>query len=240
MIPNIALLIKLQEIDSKIDKLNQEKISIPTLIEAAKIEFNTEQEASNILKKQLTAKQLEKKNLELDLAKIEEKIDKYNLELNSVKSNEVYKNVLEVIKNEKQRQSDLEDKILVDFDDLDSLLESVNAEKTKLAEIEKKYEDQKNTLELRTQEIDQEIIQLNDGRSNAVSDINNISLVSIYDKVRAHRNGFTLVKVRQESSSCSGCNMHLPPQKIADIQVSSQPILCDNCNRILYLEPENQ
>ncbi len=44
---------------------------------------------------------------------------------------------------------------------------------------------------------------------------------------------------RAHNGACTACYMALRPQIMADVRRGNEVITCDNCNRILYYEPEN-
>ncbi|MCP4482155.1 MAG: hypothetical protein GY817_05085 [bacterium] len=235
MISKLELLVKLQAIDLKILQLTKEKKESAGLIEEAKKVFSEEKIIMSTIKKLVIKKQLEKKQLELELAETESNIDKHNTELNTVKSNQLYHTILEIIKNEKQKQSDLEDKILQEFDDIDHIQAEVDSETEKLKTKEQEYHTKKMDIETRYQEIEHELLSLSNERENQVTNIDP-SVLKVYDKIHTHKKGLTLAKINTEFSSCTGCNMHIPPQKISEVSLATTPIFCENCNRILYIE----
>jgi hypothetical protein len=234
-------MIKLQALDKVIRKLELEKKDIPTILEQSQQKITTEKQKLEDVKKILIDKQLEKKALELELATIEENIKKHNIELNSVKSNDRYKAIIEIVNNEKFKKSEVEDKILADFDDVDMITSNINKEKESLKNFEQEFETTKIELESKLATIDDEIQKIITDREVVLKNINDTSVVELYEKIRAHQNGQGLSEVDVETSSCSSCNMSLPFQKINDIMSSEQPVLCENCSKILYiLKKENQ
>jgi len=235
MLKNIESLIKLQDVDKAIRHLELEKKDIPNILNQSQEKINTEKQNLEDVKKILTDKQLEKKSFDLELATIEENIKKHNIELNSVKSNDRYKAIIDIINNEKCNKSLLEDKILADFDDLDLFSENVNKEKEKLKQIEQEFEMKKIELEDKLKTIDVELENLSTNRLSILESIEDKNLIELYEKIRANQNGIGISALDTETSSCSSCHMSLPFQKINDVMASENAILCENCSKILYV-----
>jgi predicted nucleic acid-binding Zn-ribbon protein len=59
-----------------------------------------------------------------------------------------------------------------------------------------------------------------------------------YEMIFSRRGGVAVVPVR--GGTCQGCHMHVPPQLYNLIQRNEQVILCPNCQRMLYWQPEGE
>jgi hypothetical protein len=59
-----------------------------------------------------------------------------------------------------------------------------------------------------------------------------------YEMIFSRRGGVAVVPVR--GGTCQGCHMHVPPQLYNQIQRNEQLILCPNCQRMLYWQPEGE
>lgn len=59
-----------------------------------------------------------------------------------------------------------------------------------------------------------------------------------YEMIFSRRGGVAVVPVR--GGTCQGCHMHVPPQLYNQIQRNEQVILCPNCQRMLYWQPEGE
>ena len=241
MLIKIESLIKLQEIDALIKKLETEKKKIPSILSDYEQKIKSQKEVLEITKNNMLTKQLEKKNLELELSNIEETIKKHNIELNSVKSNDRYRAVIDAIKSEKQKKSDLEDNILSDFDDVDTINIDLAKEKENVKILEDEFNQKKAELDKKIAELEKTIQDLLSQKKEVEDSIDDKHLVDFYNRIRTHQAGIGLAEVDMVTSSCKACNVYLPFQKINDIISSKQPTLCENCSRILYvLEKEKK
>lgn len=59
-----------------------------------------------------------------------------------------------------------------------------------------------------------------------------------YEMIFSRRGGVAVVAVQR--GTCQGCHMHVPPQLFNQIQRNEQIILCPNCQRMLFWQPESQ
>jgi uncharacterized protein len=57
-----------------------------------------------------------------------------------------------------------------------------------------------------------------------------------YEMIFSRRGGVAVVAVR--GGTCQGCHMHVPPQLYNQIQRNEQLILCPNCQRMLFWQPD--
>jgi len=72
-------------------------------------------------------------------------------------------------------------------------------------------------------------------RQELVKTINPDAL-ALYEKLLKTRAPQVLVPVKAAEKVCTGCNIQLTEQVIADIMMSDRLVLCETCARILYLD----
>ncbi|MCM8791884.1 MAG: C4-type zinc ribbon domain-containing protein [Candidatus Omnitrophica bacterium] len=231
----IRRLIELQNVDSQIFALREEKESKPAEIEALNNAFEekkkqltqTEREIQNLLK--------EKKDKELELTSKEEQIKKLQIQLYQLKTNKEYTAMLKEIEIAKADISLQEDKILEIIDKIDIKQKELQQEKENLAEEEKNFNREKNKIEIRIKEIEERLATLEIKRKDIVADIQPQILMQ-YERILKNRDGLAIVKVN--NNSCEGCNMTLPPQMVNLIKMYERIISCEICQRMLYIEED--
>lgn len=59
-----------------------------------------------------------------------------------------------------------------------------------------------------------------------------------YEMIFSRRGGVAVVVIQR--GICTGCHMNIPPQLFNQIQRNEQVILCPNCQRMLYWQPERE
>ena len=106
-------LIELQDIDSKIDDANNNIEKISGEINLLQETLVKKKEQIESAKKDITSSDILKKEKEVEIALIDEKIKKHNMELNAVKTNDAYKALLTEIETGKNEKLKIEDELLV-------------------------------------------------------------------------------------------------------------------------------
>jgi len=229
----ITNLSKLQDLDTEIYSLKQEKAAKPEAVKALEAAFEAKKQHMAELEKSALDLQKQKKDKELELASKEEAVKKLQTQLYQLKTNKEYQAMLQQIQDGKADASVIEDKILEVLDKADKLKSEVEQEKQRLKEEEKIFNDQKKVVQDRVKVIEDRLAQLEAQREQAVPGIDP-KILSQYDRILANRDGLAIVKVK--NNSCGGCNMYVPPQVINLIKMYERMITCEVCNRILSID----
>ena len=230
----IKNLIKLQELDSQIISLEDEKEKLPRELEEEKSICDDFQNQANELKRELDGLQLKRKEKEIDLESKEEHIEKFQSQLYQVKTNKEYTALQNEINSIKADNSIIEEETLKFLEEIDSKEEEL---KSKRAEVEQKKKalDLKNKeAEKKLFELERELKRLKNDREEFIPRIEKQVLLK-YEKILKVK-GSSLALVKIKDSSCQGCFMNLRPQLIHEVKLGEKIIICENCSRIIYLE----
>lgn len=231
----IKKLVDLQKIDSDIYLLNKDLEEKPQLVEELKAEYESKKARLHELEEKEKEIQVKRKDDELELQAKEDDITKANAQLSEIKTNKEYTAKISEIENIKADKSQIEEKILISYDEMEGLTAEIDDEKKVLAEEEKKYLDKKK-------EVDNEVLQIKDrikvleGQRNQIVPNIDKDQVSLYEKILKHKEGQAIVPV--QGSTCGGCYMNVTPQQINAIKMHEELVQCEMCNRILYIEED--
>jgi len=228
-------LIQLQAIDTQIYRLNEEKKSQPQEIEALKSAFEAKKENLAKLEKVSLDLQKEKKDRELELGSKEENAKKLQGQLFQLKTNKEYNTMLQQIQDAKADGSMIEDKILESMDKIEKARLDIERERKKLQQEEQEFNAQKKKVDDRIKEIDEKLAQLDIQRKQSVPAIDT-KILAQYERILQNREGLAIVSVKD--NTCSGCNMFMPAQVINSIKMYEKIMVCDVCNRILFIGDE--
>lgn len=231
----IARLSRLQEIDSEIYFLKQEKEVKPAEIKALELAFEEKKKHLAELDKGLLDLQKQRKERELELASQEENVKKLQAQLYTLKTNKEYQAMLTEINGAKADASMIEDKILEIFSQADKVKAEADQEKARLKDEEAKFSEQKNKVDIRVKEIDDRLAQLEAQKKQASVDIDH-KILKQYERILTSRDGLAIAEVR--NNSCKGCNMLVPAQVINLIKMYQRIVTCEVCNRMLYIKDE--
>ena len=228
----IVALVKLQELDSEIYALNNEKTAEPQEINALEIVFESKKQGLAELEKKSLELQKERKERELELGSNAEAVKKLQGQLYSLKTNKEFQTMQKQIADTQADGSVIEEKILISFEESDKIKSQIEQENLKLKDEEKVFTQGKNKIELRVKEMDERLSQLAVQRKQIIPDIDPKMLLE-YERILNSRDGLAIVTVK--GNSCGGCNMLVPPQVINLIKMYEHIITCEMCNRILYI-----
>ncbi|MDR1523315.1 MAG: C4-type zinc ribbon domain-containing protein [Endomicrobium sp.] len=228
---HLEMLYDLQSYDNKINNLNKQIQEAILDIERKKEDLQNRRTELDNIKRSFVEINSIKKEKEAFLNSKEELISRHSLELNTVKSNEVYKALLLEIEKIKADKSIIEDEIL-------QLMDTVDKEALVIKNLEKDFQDFDSKIKRDILEIEslienkkKEIAIVEVDRQKQESKINK-SIFLQYERLREGRDGIGLVLV--DGESCGACGMVLRPQLINQAQKAQELVFCDNCSRILF------
>jgi len=228
----ITGLVRLQELDSEIYALNNEKDSKPIEIKAIEDAFEAKKQNLLLLEKNSLEVQKQRKEKELELASNAEAVKKLQGQLYSLKTNKEFQTMLQQIADAKADGSLIEEKILISFEESDKIKAQIDQENLNLKQEEKVFLESKEKVQLRVKEIDQRLNQLQAQRQQITPAIDP-KMLSEYERILSSRGGLAIVTV--VDNSCGGCHMLVPPQVINMIKMYDHIVTCEVCNRIFYI-----
>jgi len=227
----LSALLDLQKIDSRIFVLERElaekpaqKRDLETVFEAKKSQMKASENA-------LKAMQMKQKDRENDLASKETNIKKYMAQQSLVKTNQEYSALTKEINGQKADCSIFEEDILKLMDEIEQQKSIVEADRQKVAGIEKECKAQLATIDARCDAIKTEIAGLQAERAKFVPAVEK-TLLPQYERILKKKDGVALVPLSGES--CSGCHMSVRAQTVTEIRMKDKMIACEVCGRILY------
>src|SRR3954466_1284300 len=236
MLPDIENLLKLQDIDREIRRLQDEVADFPKRV--AVIELKLAGTKSQLSKAEAAVKADEaaRRKYETSISELRGKISKYRDQSLDVKTNDQYKALLHEIQFAEKEIAANEDKILelmVNADTRDKEVKVAKAElKAEMAEIEQEKEQARQ----RTAEDEKLLTEARAKRDGLRGGIRE-DLLRHYERVSKFR-GSGISEVRDHK--CMACQVMLRPQTYNDVRSGKETVVCDSCQRILYFNPKEE
>ncbi|MCC7300243.1 MAG: hypothetical protein IT583_04110 [Verrucomicrobia bacterium] len=226
----LEALLALQEKDRKIAKLQREirdiparKADIDKQLEGAKTRLAAAREDL----KKVTA---DLKQLEVEVGSLRDKITKYKQQQMEAKNNEQYRAFLQEIATAEKAISGLEDREMVLMEKAEAVKAVITERETELKSEEDGVSEEKEMLNERLQEVQEDLGAMLADRGRITSNVNP-SLLSKYERLFKNKGDFAVVQV--EANHCSGCHMRLPPQVTNDALNPDKLVICNFCGRML-------
>jgi predicted nucleic acid-binding Zn-ribbon protein len=231
----LPMLLSLQKLDDKLSAFGRKKQEIPELVQAMKHAFEEEKKQLEDDQQRLKETSLDQRQLEKKLQESAEERKRKQNKLLEVKTNAEYKALLKEIEYAKQADSATEEGILVVFEEIDTLEETLKEKEKSIRDSERKLKEEILRLEREGVEVDKEH-QILEGERKKVAAELNPAVLGDYEKLRLKRAGQAVVTVQKEV--CPGCHMKVPPQTINEVLQTGEIRHCQYCRRILYCELE--
>ena len=233
----LELLWKLQQVDTKIDKIQILKGELPEEVRVLEDEIEGFSKRVASLKEEIAELQEEVKNRKNAKAMAKELIARYEKQQDSVKNNREFEAINKEIEMQ-QLEVKLAEKHIKDANE-EIAEKAVALEKAKktIAGKESVLATKKGELEKIISATEKEEKHFNKLAAEAREHVDERLLAS-YDKIRkSYRNGLAVVPV--ERDACGGCFNAIPPQKQSEIRQRKKIMVCENCGRILVDEDLN-
>ena len=232
MIPDLELLIKLQEIDLKISELVHAQDEFPSTISSYSAAIKVASDTVDSTSKRLSDVVLEKKATEDKIIETKIQLDKSEERLNTIKTNREYDAVHTQIENFKNTltSGDLKLKMLAQETEL--LQKTLDKE---IAELEKiKSENDPHIAEIKGKidTIGISIAELTAQRNEIIAMVPKATLRTYDYILKRRKNGQVLSFVKGDARTCSVCFKILEPQLINEIRKGNKMIMCQNCGSI--------
>ncbi|MGD2044301.1 MAG: C4-type zinc ribbon domain-containing protein [Acidimicrobiia bacterium] len=229
---SLADLLDLQEIDLQIDRLLDQRQSLPELeaYKAAHEEvqgLETERERSAALLKQAEL-ELDKAEGELQLLEIKLEEHETRLFAGGMSARETEHMRLEV-QSLKAQKGSLEEKVLGMLEDIDPAREEVAAIESKIEEVNARKAGFEAAIKKEWSRIDAELARKEERKEEALAPIDS-ELLDLYDKLRGIKEGVAVAAY--DHGVCGGCHMTLSPAEQEEAFDSDLP-RCVHCRRIL-------
>lgn len=225
-------LLDLQEIDLQIDRLLDQRQSLPEL-EAYKAaheelaELETERDRAAALLKQAEL-ELDKAEGELQLLEIKLEEHETRLFAGGMSARETEHMRLEV-QSLKAQKGSLEEKVLGMLDDIEPVRERVATIEAKIEEVKARKADLESAIKTQWKQIDAELARKEERKEEALVPIGP-ELLDLYDKLRGIKEGVAVASY--DHGVCGGCHMTFSPAEQEEAFESELP-RCVHCRRIL-------
>ncbi len=168
---------------------------------------------------------------QLQLREGEERIQRYQRQLNEAKTNPEYQALLEQIKAVKMANSVLEDEILEGLEKIDQFkltLDQAQADlavaKTELEKTRQEVQNQQPLIEAEIRRVEADLAHQETLLSEEIREV--------YHRLLRQRGDQALAPV--EGESCGGCHQQVPINMISKIKLN-EVVFCKSCGRLLYL-----
>lgn len=226
-------LLAVQDMDMKIVEMERRKEEIPRRRAEAAGEIVDLEGEKAAREEALERVRLERRHRESDLESREERLERYERQLNDVKTNVAYSALLTEIQTTKREIREIEDQVL-------TLMEQREEHETRLEEIESGLAERREAardvleaLETEEREIEAALEEARGEREEVAGDVDP-ELYRVYDRLRRRQRFPALVPLRGQA--CGACYGRLPPQVVHEVTHDGALRACESCGVVVYAE----
>ena len=224
-------LVKLQSIDSKLDEIKKLRGDLPDEVQDLEDEIEGYNTRLGRFNDELQTLEDSIKGSKTGIKESEKLIQKYNDQQKNVRNNREYDAITKEIELQELEIQIFEKRIKESGTGIESKKEDIEKIEALIAERTADLENKKKELEEILNDSKDEEAKLLMEREKASKKIED-KLLKYYEKLRANlSNGLAVVTVRR--GAAEGCNIVIPPQKIAEIKERKKIVIDEHSGRIL-------
>ena len=234
MLPALASLVAVQELDTAADLARRRIAELPAEIQQIDqlvAEAGTAVEAH---KARLASNQEARRELEKQVAVIDGRLARFDDHKAAVKTNQEFTALLHEIEVARGGKNALEDQILELLEAADQLAAAVKEAEQGLRAVNEQATSARATLGVEQKELQGELERLAAERAAGLKDVE-APLVAKYEQLLKQRRMLAVVPL--EGDVCGGCHVKLRPAQAQRVKKNSEIVVCDSCQRILYAPP---
>ena len=234
MLPDLKLVIRLQDIDNRLRDLAREIAAFPKHVAEIEKKLVSHERRLEADRAALAANQKERKTCDAEIQTQDQKISKLKDQMLQAKTNDQYRafqNEIDFCQNEVRKA---EDRILELMNESEPLDKNVKAAEGALKSEKAEVDAEKEQARERTASVQKAAHELNIERAALVAQIAP-SVYKNYERIRKGRRGIAVAEA--VDGRCSACNMIVRLQFFQDLKRGDQIMSCESCQRILYYNP---
>lgn len=232
----LSQLIALQNADTNIRRLQAEIESIPE--RRVEIEREFDQRAFEIrdLEQRRDAAFHERARLEKEIFEQKQRAERADRNLMAAKKPDEYTAAIREADAARKQISAYETNVLEQMEAFEGAEKELQERAPEVEKLRGEMEASFKVFDQQVQQQQKELEQARLDRERLLKELPK-TMSTLYNRISARiRDGVAVAEAR--NGACTACYMALRPQIMADVRRGEEVITCDNCNRILYYNPD--
>lgn len=226
----VSNLIRLQELDTRLNELDLQRGDLPSIIDHLTSDLEEKQNVSNELQEKIDRLQTDRKMFEKEIEASKELLKKYEDQLYQVKNNKEYDAISLEIDTKKVEIENLESKIIQTLEDEEELKKEVEELAESIKGLNAQLDEHRVELEEINQHTKNEEGRLTGQRNEILQELDERHARQ-YERIRKANGGTAVASINR--GSCGNCYSVLPPQRIVEVHRTDRLHFCEHCGVIL-------
>jgi len=236
MLPDLKLVIRLQEVDHRLSDLAREIAALPKHVAEIETKLVAHARKLDADRAALAANQKERKACDGDIQTQDQKISKLKGQMLDAKTNDQYRAFQSEIDFCQKEIGKSEDRILELMGESEALDKNVKAAEQSLKEETAQVEAEKKEARERTAADEKSAHELSKERASMVASITP-STYQRYERIRKAKIHRGVAVAEAVDGRCNACNIAMRLQFFQDLKKAEEIMCCESCQRILYYNP---
>jgi len=234
----------LQDIERDLAQLRRRMRARRNAVKAQEARIAKHREEHESLRQQALQQRKQADEYENRLRESEEAVSKLRVALNSAKTNKEYAAVLTQINTHKADNAKIEEEALKIIGGVDALKQQAEGVTKVVEEEEARLQEIQDSTAEEVAKLDKMIQDLQAKRNEAAQAVTPEAL-AVFDRLAEQYEGEALAKVEVVGKkppydyTCGGCYMTLNAEHANALRSRDEIRQCDNCQRILFLDPKD-
>jgi predicted nucleic acid-binding Zn-ribbon protein len=233
--PEVEALRKVDELDVKASRLKRDITDTPAELDKHKAQCKAAKDRVQACHEEQKKLQREIDKIDLETKSNLEQVKKFQIQQNTVKTNEEYSALKKQIEAVKKQNGEYEDKALGFYEKIDSLKAEEAGLKKAVAEAEGKLKAEEAEVKKDLAGLEEKLGAIVAERSAAEGKVAPTNL-QMYRRILEKLGNRALAPVH--GRTCQGCFIEIAPNTLAQLLGGKELVQCKACARILYLESD--
>ncbi len=231
MLPELERLIRLQELETTVDRARQAIEAFPARRDALAARLAEHTGRLEDAEQRLAGHKTARRGLEKDLAAAQGRLARFKEQLMAVKTNKEYHAVQSEIASASDEIRRLEDLVLEGMLEADELAADIDTARQALVDEQAAVGEEQRQLEQERDSFQAQVEHHARDRATLVADLTP-RLLKMFDTLLRGRKRVAVSAVRD--GLCRSCQVRLRPQLYNEVRLNRTLIRCESCQRILY------
>ena len=244
---NLESILELQNALTHLKEAEQRLHGIPDWMRELHEQHEAQRQEIEALEQSAEAAGKDRRAAEASVSDSQEKLKKYQQQINKVSTQREYGALLQEIDTVKSLITGFEEQALSSLDVAEKAQQELEARRASYREVEERYQTELSRWEGEKPAVARQVAELK-GRIAELKQHIPKGVVSQFERLLSRYPAGALAPVRlierpgarQREWHCAACNYRVRPQVVVEIRNGSEIIQCDSCRRILYLDVEEQ
>lgn len=235
-------LLRLQDVEKQLHTVRSRLRARRQAVDVQQRRVDQLNEQRDALREQAKRRRADADRFDLELKDRDQQVTKLRAVLNGAKSNKEYAAILTQINTIKADNARIEEQGLEVMQDVEALKTQADELQQGIDQAQAKLDEARQSSQAEIDKLEAMLAKLQARRAEATEGIDPETL-ALFDKLCESLDGEAMAPIDRQGRkqpyqyTCGGCYMTLNPEHFNALSSRDEVRQCDNCQRILYIEP---